>query len=252
MALSQIAARSVAGAEDVSASAEQILSFLSGQLVDPRQASDIPFVALAVGLLGAAYPGDSATRPRLGAELLDLLRRHRNPDFQGALALALGLLRTDAAGPDLRNLFQQSNDAELRGHLAVALGLLRFMPARDDLREALEGNLDPALRIEIVNGLGLMGDTTAALKLVESLNEAGDGVTSTSLAWSLATLRDPAGLDAVLKMAAKDRNSLERRNACTALGVLAEGRWLPWHADLAMGSNYMLPLSIQIEILGLF
>ena len=251
MGLAEIGARGLR-ARGACEGAERIAAFLSSQLADLRHAADLPWAVLAAGKLGREVAAESPERNRLVDDLSDLLKRHRNPDEQGALALALGLLEARETGPELLKLLEDSNDTTLQGHLAVALGLMNYREARSHLRDLLDDRRDPNLRIEVATGLGLMGDAGASQILVESMRKSEDSVTTTSLAWSLATLRQPAALDLVLELAGPERGSVERRNACTALGVLAERSLLPWHAELAMNSNYLLPLPLQNEILGLF
>lgn len=260
IAMARIGARAQREAAAVPAGEEMELApevrrieeFLLAELIDGRRAGDRPWSALACGLFGQALPVGHASRKRLSSELTDLLKRYRDPSSQGALALALGLLGEQEAGADLLERFGATRDPMLAGHLATALGLMKFRPAADPLLAAIEDDRSADLRSNIAVALGLLGDPRAEGRLLELLADSRNSVEGGSAAWALARLGRRSAVEPLTRLAGPDQGIVARRLALTALGRLAEPGPQPWHAGLAVDSNYLLPLSIQHEVLGMF
>ncbi len=97
-----------------------------------------------------------------------------------------------------------------------------------------------------------MGEQSASARLINQLQEAHSVVDKASHALSLARLGDRQAIDSLVDLTSPDRTIFERSCAMKALGALAEPSPLPWHAQVSVNSNYLLPLSIQGEIAGSF
>jgi len=252
MALAEIGARD-RGAEDRRDAHAALQKWLTVELRQPKRVTHLPFAALALGvyLQNPALPADA--REQGGRALLDALREVANPSYQGAAAIALGLLDWQPAAPALLRLLDRTNDAPLQGHVALALGLLRskeaFAPLHDRL---LEPQVEPRARLQFARALGLAGDRSATEPLLELLRTAPTLVEANAAAQALAALRDPAAIPPLLaRLADATRPSLERSLAATALGLIADRDPLPWSARLARDVNYRAKTAAIAELLDL-
>ena len=255
MTLAQIGERSLAPTTPESGippGVARIANFLNGQLIDPDRPIDLPWAGLAVGVLGHAFPTNSPLRAGLAKDVHDVLRRHGNPMDHGALALAIGLLGAKEFGDDLLKRYHEANGVREKGYFAVALGLMTYRSANEDLMHDLINGKCPQLRLNLGIGLGLMGDQAATTRLLARVEGERSVVERVAIAFALAKLGDRRAIDTLVIMTSPENAHFERRCGYNALGVLAEGTPLPWYAQVSTNANYMLPLSIQQEILTSF
>ena len=253
IALGKMGATSIGESQRDKAGADAIRSYLKTELADPGRSVDLPWIALATGILGRAYGSGSSDRTELGDQMLALLRVTGDPSKQGALAIALGLMEHSDAGPELLSLYGESHDSALKGYLAVGLGLVDHGEARAALRDDLRNQNDARLRVEVATGLGLLGDPEAANGLIQMLTDAPTFAVTASVAQALGRIGDHRAVEPLLALIVDPaQNTAVRGFSCVAVGLIAEKTELPWNAPLSQDSNYASQVRAQAEVLDIF
>ena len=230
--------------------------FLLGQLVNPERKSQQPWAALALGLFGrgeAELPPARDRTAHSGRKLLETFESTRDPSLQGALALALGLLRYREAGAPLLAHLTDDRHPELRGQLAVALGLVGARDAAEPMRALLtDPALPPLARIDVARGLALLDDTQFERQLIDLLATAPDSYSASAYVRALGLVGGSESAPALRAMV-EDRSlpELQRGFAVVAIGLLAEKTPLPWNVPYLVDANFTLPLRPLDAILDL-
>ncbi len=256
IALGRIGERGARAEGDDSAQRQPVHTFLLEQVLHPERKMQQPFAALAVGLFGRGEATSPAARARVALssrKLIETFETARDPSLQGALALALGLLRSDSAGPVLSARLAETRDPALLGQLAVALGMVGARDAVAPLRDLLEDSaLLPTTRIDVARGLALLDDRDFEGQLLDLLAAAPDSWSASAYVRALGLV---GGSDAApaLRAMVEDRElpEIQRGFAVVAIGLLAERSELPWNVPYLVDANFTLPLRPLDAILEL-
>lgn len=193
-----------------------------------------PWAALALGLL---EHGNAAT----GQPPAEDARRALHDAFggaspmeQGALAIALGLVRHEPAEGDLIQ-HTTTGDENVRGYAATALGLMECARAAPTLADVVaRSTYQPGVLREAAIALALLGDKSAVPLLVQRLDAAErmfEQVSLTSALGFIGDARSVAPLVAILRN--ESRSDTTRAFAAVALGMICDKESLPWNSAIA-------------------
>jgi len=251
-ALAEIGARDRAPASHAAAHArlqERLFRELSGgkHVIHP------PHAALALGVYFRNPALPEAVRADAVRRLAAAFDATTNPSWQGALAVALGLLSAKGESERLWKRYDASNDQPLKGYVAVALALMGARGHAPELRdEIVKTGLDPKFRLELAYSLGVQADPGATKTLVAYLKGGETIAESGAAARALGLSRDPAAVAPLLALARDAaRPPLQRAFAEVALGLLLAKEPLPWPAAFSVDSNYRAKRSALAEILDM-
>ncbi len=213
------------------------------RLLDRGQRTEVPFVALALGIAG-----DRESLPALRKLFADA----RNPDVQGALALSLGLLHDGESAETLRRLALAPGNRVVRGHCLTALGIMDDRASAPPVRKFLAEETDPGLRLAGAVCLGLLRDPSA-LGVIRDIAAAGDTVVERANACRLLGWIGDLSCARILIGFVTDanENSVVRMTATAALGTLADRSDVPLLSRVGMNGNYALFLDPIQEISSL-
>jgi len=226
---------------------------LQEELAGSRHITHQPHAALALAVYFRNEKLRAEARAGCVRRLAEVFDAATNPSYQGAMAVALGLLDAKGEADRLWKRFGESNDASLKGYIALALGLMGARDHAGELRDEMRrGVHDAKYRIELAYGVGLLGDPADTMALIAGMQagatvaEAGAGVGALGLA------RDPAARAPLLALA-RDATQppLRRAFAEVALGLLLSREPLPWPAEFSVDSNYRAKLAALAEILDM-
>ncbi len=226
---------------------------LQEELAGSRHITHQPHAALALAVYFRNEKLPPEARAGCVRRLAEVFDAATNPSYQGATAVALGLLDVKGEADRLWKRFGESNDASLKGYIALALGLMGTRDHAGELRDEMRrGVHDAKYRIELAYGIGLQGDPADTMALIAGMQagatvaEAGAGVRALGLA------RDPAARAPLLALA-RDATQppLRRAFAEVALGLLLSREPLPWPAEFSVDSNYRAKLAAIAEILDM-
>ena len=234
---------------------QALQKFLRRELEQPKRITHQPQAALACGIYYRNAALAAADRARGGTELLAMFQQTSNPSYQGAAAIALGLVGCrDAVKPLLEKL-RDTNDTSLRGHVAMALGMLDADASVARIRKLLEADEASAgakPRVQLARALALLGDEASLPALVAEVTGGTSLIGTASAAQALGMLRNPAAIAPLLSVARDvERTPLARSLAWTALGLIADRCALPWGAAYSRHANYRAKLPALAELLDL-
>ncbi len=184
------------------------------------------------------YAGSAAAREAILREFKSM----RNNLFAAGLAIAMGILRYQDAGPDiLDRLLRYKNQDQPAGYFAVALGLMNYKEAKNDINDIVEG----ALRRDILLtqgsiALGLLGDKTIGGKLIERMKSRANVVAvQSALAQAIGFIGDKNSVRPLIEMLHdKSYRDIPRAFAAVALGLVCDKEEFPWNSKIAVGANY--------------
>ena len=224
-------------------------AFLLGELTTANKALEQPWIAVALGVIGAdlrargEHEGAGADAyEQLTTALLGQLDNVRNPSTVGALAVGLGLTGTsEARDPLRRHLVTHRKRDAVAGYVALSLGLLQDARAVPDLRSLREASARrPFVLLQSVRALGLLGDRALNDQLVAELQASGQSVARlAATATALGQIGDRRCLPALQELASDDdATPLSRAFAAVALGSVCDKDPLPWNAAYASYINY--------------
>lgn len=193
-----------------------------------------PWLALGLGIC-ERYDPDGA----VADTLLAALEREDNLSTRGALAIALGLTRSEHVVAPLSDLLHNASNHELAGHAALALGLSGRPTAIEPLRRALETRKNPIVLRQAAMGLGILGDGQAIGDLVDLIDRTNNPFVASFASIGVAMMGD---VDAVGPL----KRLIERKGptgvtttwAVAAIGQLFDQDRRPALARLATGDNY--------------
>lgn len=219
-----------------------------------------PYAALALGLFARnprvrdlTFHGKTTVYQVITEKLEETFREQKEPSFQAALGVALGLAEAEESIPALRAVLRQTRNRPLQGYLAQALGLLADGAVQEDLRALLqEKGTTQAFQLDLVRALGLLKDRAYQDHLVELLQKAGDLSGAASAAKGLGLMGDSRVAPPLLELLrSRHEQDLRRAFAVVALGLMAEKTQLPFNVVYSIDSNYTLPSSPLGEVLSI-
>lgn len=229
-------------AKQSGAGAAAVQKFLAERLTAASAASDLPWIALALGVHARACATSGlAIDAQVGTALRGALTTHHTPDGCAALALACGLARDAAARERLLELLQTGPTDEARAYTAIGLGLLGDRSVILALEEVVKrAKYRPSLLRGLATGLGLLrkGDEQGAA--CKQLEEAKGTSCLASLAQSFGFRRDARSLATLVAMLANDpkRTDSARGYAAVAIGLVCDREPVPWSASFAVDVDY--------------
>lgn len=208
-------------------------------------AADQAWCALSLGVLGFLLREQGAEAPPMVYEALwERFRAERAPDFLGAAAIALGLIRHGGAAEEIAVKMERVEDSTYLGYAALALGMLRAHEHAPRLLDLLrDRRRDPELMRQAATGLGLMGDPQLRDAL-QALLDPPDGGRSplgvvAAAAIAIGFVGDARSVEPLIALLEdRSRPDLARAFAAVALGLLGEKEWLPWNAPIGEHLNY--------------
>ncbi len=225
-----------------SAGSREAITYLSTRLLKRGRKQDKPWTALGLGVSQAELLM-RGQRPTPGVEdvLVKAFSETRNPQWRGAMAVALGLAQVSRAGLMVQRAMDRSNDPEFEGYCAVSLGLMKFKEATEDLRNLLERTVNlPVLLRQTAVGLGLMGEKSVVDTLLRALKKGPQNLAAQSaVATGLGFVGDRRAVNPLVDMLF-NRNLARttRAFAAVALGIVGDKEDLPWNSKIAFGLNY--------------
>jgi hypothetical protein len=251
-ALAEIGARDRAPASHAAAHA-RLQERLFRELFGGKHVTHQPHAALALGVYFRNPALPEAVRADAVRRLAAAFDATTNPSWQGAMAVALGLLGAKGESDRLWKRYDASNDQPLKGYVAVALALMGARGHAPELRdEIVKAGLDPKFRLELAYSLGVQADPGATKTLVAYLKGGETIAESGAAARALGLSRDPAAVAPLLALARDAaRPPLQRAFAEVALGLLLAKEPLPWPAAFSVDSNYRAKRSALAEILDM-
>jgi len=239
MALGRIGARFGPG-ERALQGTHEIVDHLSKVMSDGRSTLR-PWAGLALGVMAhdLAVAGH-AVPTKLGRNLARAFEDEGNPTRASAYAVALGLARYSEATPLLLAGLERFRDEFPRGNLAIALGLLRADAARAPIQDLAEASkYRPELLRCSATALGLLGDEGLVPRLKEMLLSTDSLAAQASLARALGHVGDGRTIEPLVRMLRDDELTDRSRGfAAVALGLIADPAPLPWNARLSVDLNY--------------
>jgi Ca-activated chloride channel family protein len=212
-----------------------------------------PHAALALGVYFRNERLPAEARAGCVRRLAEVFDATTNPSWQGAIAVALGLLDAKGEADRLWKRFGESNDASLHGYIALALGLMGARDHARELRDEMRGGVrDAKYRIELAYGVGLQGDPADTKALIACMQAGATIAEAGAAARALGLARDPAARAPLLALARDAaRPPLQRAFAEVALGLLLSREQQPWPAEFSVDSNYRAKLAALAEILDM-
>jgi HEAT repeat protein len=231
----------------------KLKDFFVRELTSPKHITHTPYGALGY----AVYARNEKLAPEIKQEaiqkLQDAFNQTTNPSYQGAMAIALGLLDAQTAGDDLWKRYEESNDPPLKGYIAVSLGLMRVTEHKEALREEIKKKgLDQKFRLQLARALGLMSDADALPALLDYLQNADTLAETSSAAQAVGLIGDKSAVNPLIELATnKSKQPMQRGFAEVALGLLAEKTPLPWYVVFSVDANYRAKVNALSEILDI-
>ena len=212
------------------------------------------FCALALGLCARAstdLPCALATRELAAVRLQAEFAATRDPHYAGALAVALGLARVDAAAPVLRRTMAENVAKEdMAGYCAIGLALLGDSASRLELQALIErASRRFTFQQQGILALGVLGDSGNAKRLHSMMNTRADVNLAqlSAIARTLGRFADRRLVPSLRhQLLAKPDGDLTRAFAAVALGCLGDPEPLPWNSIYTQNLAYralVLPLT---------
>ncbi|MGE3174261.1 MAG: HEAT repeat domain-containing protein [Planctomycetota bacterium] len=222
-------------------------SALLGVYLDANKATERPWVALALGLIGQEHLRREGA---VDAEIADLLLRDlqdlENDNTQSALALSLGLCGHTGATTALRALLADNQRRDtMAGYLCTALAMLGDVDSADMLVDLMRTSVRrPFLLQQCAQALGRLGDARTVPVLLEMLDQSQSTAALSAVAMALASIRDRRCIDPLIAaLGDSSRPDLARAFAAAALAGVGDKEALPWNAVIAADVNYKASVS---------
>jgi HEAT repeat protein len=214
------------------------------RMVEDGKKIDKAWAALSLGVMNhqlCETDKNAEIDSAAGALICKQLGENKNPEVQGGLAIALGLLKyTKGADEVLAVLRNNVKEDELAGYCCLALGLMGHRDARDEIKSVVEESLRRPERLkQAAIGLGLLGDQSAGEVLIKFLRENNSLAAVSAVAGALGFIGDQRSLDPLNEMLFnKDLTDVARAFAAVALGIVADKEEFPWNSKIAANLNY--------------
>ncbi len=205
-----------------------------------------PWAAMALGVYvrGEQQRANdrNAVDEMVGRELLETFSKVKSPETVGAIAVSLGLMRYEVAGPALLSrLVAERHQDELGGYICMGIGLLRYERAVETLRDIIQkSSRRPALMRQAAVALGLLGDKGAADLLLGQMVSGDQNVAKmASLAFALGQIGDSRSIEPLVEQLLDESiPDLSRAFAAVALGGVSDKEIEPWNAKIGRVVNY--------------
>lgn len=252
MALAEIGAKDNDPAKHQDAH-NKLKEFFVRELGGTKHITHQPYAALGFAIYARSEKLPPELKQEVSTKLQDAFNATTNPSYQGAMAIALGLIDAKASADDLWKRYEESNDQPLKGYIAVSLGLMRITVRADVLREEIQKKgLDSKFRLQLARSLGLMGDAKALPVLITYLQNAETLAETSSAAQAVGLIGDKEAVKPLLDILNnKSKQPLQRGFAEVALGILAEKSSLPWYVVFSVDANYRAKVDALSEILDI-
>jgi len=184
------------------------------------------------------FAGSVAAREAILREFKSM----RNNLFAAGLAVALGILHYQDAGPDiLDRLLRYKNQDQEAGYFSVALGLMSYKEAINDINDIVErSSRRDTLLTQGSIALGLLGDKAIGTKLIERMkNNANVVAVQSALAQALGFIGDKRSIRPLVEiMKDKSFKDIPRAFAAVAIGLICDKEEFPWNSKIGVGANY--------------
>ncbi|MEW6741635.1 MAG: HEAT repeat domain-containing protein [Planctomycetota bacterium] len=256
IALAQIASRDQESYAANEKAHEQLLAVLLNDLMRPEKKMHQPWAALALAIYAREYRSIDE-RAQLVSQviqkLIDAFKETNNPSYQGAIAIALGLMNAKDAAADLFSVLESSHHHGLRGYIAVALGLMGHIEAAPNLRAMIgQKGLEWRFRLNLARGLGLMNDVQSLDTLISLIQESTTISETASLAQAIGLIGEKRAIEPLIQILKDKGRPGQLRGFCAvALGLLAEKTLWPWNAAVSVDLNYRSKTDSISEVLDI-
>ncbi|MEE9392208.1 MAG: HEAT repeat domain-containing protein [Planctomycetota bacterium] len=221
------------------------------RLVTKGKALQKPFASLAVGVFYYNNP-DFLHRESAAKIIHKEFKSTKNPSDLGAHAIALGLMKYDAAGADILKILNKGGQASLRQHLAISLGLMDYRDSIKDIREIVKEKGDVDLRRNSAIALGLLGDRGAMKFLSEEIAKSSNTQPVLgAVTRGLGFIGDASAVPLLTKMVKDSKKFKDNTRAfsAVALGLLGDKDPLPFTASISENNNYIQRTDAIREVL---
>ncbi len=194
-----------------------------------------PWAALGLGLACRKTKEESVVRI-----LAEALKSDSNPDHQGAMAIALGIIAPEEAPPLLAGIARSARNTTLKGHAALALAMTGATRHAEDLKQIMLSATDPHTIRSAALGLGVLSDSGSGHDLVGMIRNSNNPYIQSYTAVALGFLGDFEVAQTLLDIAVDPRrNPISAAYAVNALGILFDHERIPALARVAQNSNYL-------------
>jgi len=203
-----------------------------------------PWAAMALGVLAhrAREQGDEEFVLPIAVALKRELSGVRNPETQGAIAVALGLCQDRAAADDLLALLEENRHRdELAGYLCIGLALMNARRASSEIRALVVSSARrPLLLRQSAVALGKLGDKAASELLLGMLAGESNNIAKLgAISLALGLIGDRRSITPLIRLLHDESGpALSRAFAAVALGGIADRDLLPWYSRIAVDVNY--------------
>jgi HEAT repeat protein len=211
-----------------------------------NKVTERPWLALASGLIAnAALAAGGEPDVVLATMLVDDLADTRQPEVQGALAVAIGLTGWSGAVPAMKRWLRDSEHQEtLAGYFCVGIAMLGDASVAPTLLDILQrSKRRPFLLLQAAVGLGRLGDREATQRLLAMLKESESVAVLAAIANAIGQIGDRRAIEPLLAMAQDDElTKLARAFVAAALGGVGDASPLPWNHPFSRDSNFGAPV----------
>lgn len=208
-----------------------------------------PWCAMAMGVYShyayeAAKARKETPQPEsmIGDTLYEELKKSKNPDLTGALAIGLGLNRYLDAKDEMRErMLENIPQEEMAGYLAVGLALMDDKGAIEDIQNVVTKS---TRRFNLLQqsaiALGKLGDKTVADQMLGLLTDGEVNLAKLSAVSSaIGFIGDRRSINPLRKILFDtELNDVARAFAAVALGGVADKWPLPWNSKIGVNMNY--------------
>ena len=217
-----------------------------------------PWAAIALGVMGfKAGESGSQISPVVGETIHAAFKKEKSPSPRGGYAIALGLMRHEAAKEDLRKAMEKSRVADFRGYCAVSLGLMDASENKEYITTMVEESRRlSALLQQAAIALGLMKDHMVVDTLLSLMKPEDGGTPPVSVLSAVATalgfIGDHRSVNPLVELLGNDRDytPLGRAFAAVALGLVGDKEQLPWNSKIGVDLNYRASVSTLVDTAG--
>ena len=228
---------------------ERLSHFLLRETVMPSRTGHRSWSALAAAI---------HVRPHIDLhvqvinKLAETFMTINNPSDRGAMAIGLGLLKSETWADMLYRSMCETRDKPLKGFLCVSLGMLNWKKAAEKIRSIAASEVNFSFRLKAATALGLMGDTQAVDVLTRALAEGRTLNVTLSAAKALGQIGDKNAIAPLRKIIDdKDANEMARAFAAVALGIICEKTDHPWNAVISENCNYQASVDAIVQAIDI-